>query len=125
MLKGSKGEGEYPDEEVVLFKMTDGTEIVAKKIELRKAKEARKEFSILISAKKAGLPTAEPVGFLSGKEESDGSYLLLINTCETPVNSQKKKLKVFYNRLQKRIKKWLNFSEQRSKLTSDGELRIL
>jgi len=77
MLKGSKGEGEYPDEEVVLFKMTDGTEIVAKKIELRKAKEARKEFSILISAKKAGLPTAEPVGFLSGKEESDGSYLLM------------------------------------------------
>ena len=77
MLKGSKGEGEYPDEEVVLFKMIDGTEIVAKKIELRKAKEARKEFSILISAKKAGLPTAEPVGFLSGKEESDGSYLLM------------------------------------------------
>ncbi len=77
LLKGSKGEGEYPDEEVVLFKMTDGTEIVAKKIELRKAKEARKEFSILISAKKAGLPTAEPVGFLSGKEESDGSYLLM------------------------------------------------
>jgi len=77
MLKGSKGEGEYPDEEVVLFKMTDGTEIVAKKIELRKAKEARKEFSILISAKKAGLPTAEPVGFLSGKEDTDGSYLLM------------------------------------------------
>lgn len=77
LLKGSNGEGEYPDEEVVLFKMTDGTEIVAKKIELRKAKEARKEFSILISAKKAGLSTAEPVGFLSGKEESDGSYLLM------------------------------------------------
>jgi len=77
MLKSSKGEGEYPDEEVVLFKMTDGTEIVAKKIELRKAKEARKEFSILISAKKAGLPTAEPVGFLSGKEDTDGSYLLM------------------------------------------------
>lgn len=77
MLKGSKGEGEYPDEEVILFKMTDGTEIVAKKIELRKAKEAQKEFSILISAKKAGLPTAEPVGFLSGKEDTDGSYLLM------------------------------------------------
>ena len=77
LLKGSKGEGEYPDEEVVLFKMTDGTEIVAKKIELRKAKEACKEFSILISAKKAGLPTAEPVGFLSGKEDTDGSYLLM------------------------------------------------
>lgn len=77
VLKGSKGEGKYPDEEVVLFKMTDGTEIVAKKIELRKAKEARKEFSILISAKKAGLPTAEPVGFLSGKEDVDGNYLLM------------------------------------------------
>ncbi|MDO8659841.1 MAG: hypothetical protein Q7K54_04565 [Candidatus Parcubacteria bacterium] len=77
LLKSSKGEGEYPDEEVVLFKMINGTEIVAKKIELRKVKEARKEFSILISAKKAGLPTAEPVGFLSGKEESDGSYLLM------------------------------------------------
>ena len=77
LLKGSKGEGDYPDEEIILFKMTDGTEIVAKKIELRKAKEARKEFSILISAKKAGLPTAEPVGFVSGKEENDGSYLLM------------------------------------------------
>ena len=77
LLKGSKGEGDYPDEEITLFKMTDGTEIVAKKIELRKAKEARKEFSILISAKKAGLPTAEPVGFVSGKEEKDGSYLLM------------------------------------------------
>jgi hypothetical protein len=77
LLKGSKGEGEYPDEEIVLFKLIDGTEIVAKKIELRKAKEARKEFSILIAAKKEGLPTAEPVGFLSGKEDGDGSYLLM------------------------------------------------
>ncbi len=77
LLKGSKGTGEFPDEEIILFKMTDGTEIVAKKIELRKSKEARKEFSILISAKKAGLPTAEPVGFVSGKEELDGSYLLM------------------------------------------------
>jgi len=77
LIKGSKGEGKYPDEEVVLFKLSDGTEIVAKKIELRKAKEARKEFSILIAAKKANLPTAEPVGFLSGKEELDGSYLLM------------------------------------------------
>jgi len=77
LLKGSKGEGEYPDEEVVLFRLSDGTEIVAKKIELRKAKEARREFSILIAAKKANLPTAEPVGFLSGKEEPDGSYLLM------------------------------------------------
>lgn len=77
LLKSSKGEGEYPDEEVVLFKLTDGTEIVAKRIELRKAKEARKEFAILIGAKKAGLPTADPVGFLSGKEDKDGSYLLM------------------------------------------------
>ncbi len=77
LMKGSKGEGEYPDEEVTLFKLTDGTEIVAKRIELRKAKEARKEFAILIAAKKAGLPTAEPVGFLSGKEDADGSYLLM------------------------------------------------
>jgi len=77
LMKGSKGEGEYPDEEVTLFRLTDGTEIVAKRIELRKAKEARKEFAILIAAKKAGLPTAEPVGFLSGKEDADGSYLLM------------------------------------------------
>lgn len=77
LMKGGKGEGEYPDEEVTLFKLTDGTEIVAKRIELRKAKEARKEFAILIAAKKAGLPTAEPVGFLSGKEDADGSYLLM------------------------------------------------
>jgi len=77
LLKGSKGEGEYPDEEVILFKLTDGTEIVAKRIELRKAKEARKEFAILIAAKKARLPTAEPVGFLLGKEDADGSYLLM------------------------------------------------
>ena len=77
LLKGSKGEGKYPDEEVVLFRLQDGTEIVAKRVELRKAKEARKEFSILIAAKKAGLPTADPVGFLSGKEEKDPSYLLM------------------------------------------------
>ena len=77
LMKGSKGEGEYPDEEVTLFKLTDGTEVVAKRIELRKAKEARKEFAILIAAKKAGLPTAEPVGFLSSKEDADGSYLLM------------------------------------------------
>jgi len=77
LLKGSKGEGEYPDEEVILFKLEDNTEIVAKRIELRKAKEARKEFTILIAAKKAGLPTAEPVGFLSGKDDADDSYLLM------------------------------------------------
>lgn len=77
LLKGSKGEGEYPDEEIILFKLADGTEVVAKRVELRKAKEARKEFTILIAAKKAGLPTAEPVGFLSGKEDNDGSYLLM------------------------------------------------
>lgn len=77
LLKGSKGKGKYPDEEVVLFMLSDGTEIVAKRVELRKAKEARKEFSILIAAKKAGLPTAEPVGFLSGKEKDDGNYLLM------------------------------------------------
>lgn len=77
LLKGSKGEGEFPDEEVILFTLQDGTEVVAKRIELRKAKEAKKEFMILIAAKKAGLSTAEPVGFLSGKEEADGSYLLM------------------------------------------------
>ncbi len=77
LLKGSRGEGPYPDEEITLFKIADGTEIVAKRVELLKAKEARKEFTILIAAKKAGLPTAEPVGFLSGKEEKDGSYLLM------------------------------------------------
>jgi|GEM_PF-1480512 len=77
LLKGSKGEGKYPDEEVVLFKLSDDTEIVAKRVELRKAKEARKEFSILIAARKANLPTAEPVGFLSGKTEADSSYLLM------------------------------------------------
>ena len=77
LLKSSKGEGQYPDEEIVLFKLNDGTEIVSKKVEIRKAKEARKEFAILIAAKKNGLPTAEPVGFLSGKEEKDGSYLLM------------------------------------------------
>jgi len=32
---------------------------------------------ILIASKKTGLPTAEPVGFLSGKKEKDGSYLLM------------------------------------------------
>lgn len=77
LLKGSNGEGEYPDEEITLFKLSDGTEIIAKKVELKKSKEARKEFTILIAAKKAGLSTAEPVGFLSGKEDDDGSYLLM------------------------------------------------
>lgn len=77
LLKGSKGKGEYPDEEIILFKLQNGAEIVAKRIELRKAKEARKEFGILIAARKENLPTADPVGFLSGKEEEDGSYLLM------------------------------------------------
>jgi hypothetical protein len=77
LLKGSGRAGEYPDEEIVAFGPDDGTGIVAKRVELRKAKEARKEFGILIAAKKAGLPTAEAVGFLSGKEKSDGSYLLM------------------------------------------------
>lgn len=77
LLKGSKGEGEYPDEEVLSFKLEDGTEVIAKRVELRKSKEARKEFMILIASKKAGLPTAEPIGFLSGKKEEDGSYLLM------------------------------------------------
>ncbi len=77
LLKGSKGEGEFPDEEVILFTLDDGTQVVAKRIELRKAKEAKKEFMVLIAAKKAGLSTVEPIGFLSGKEEADGSYLLM------------------------------------------------
>jgi len=77
LLKGGEKEGEYPDEEVLSFKLEDGTEVIAKRIELRKAKEARKEFMILIASKKAGLPTAEPIGFLSGKEEEDGSYLIM------------------------------------------------
>jgi len=77
LLKGSKGEGEYPDEEVLSFKLEDGTEVIAKRVELRKSKEARKEFMILIASKKAGLPTAKPIGFLSGKKEKDGSYLLM------------------------------------------------
>ncbi|KKS08337.1 MAG: hypothetical protein UU62_C0002G0007 [Candidatus Uhrbacteria bacterium GW2011_GWF2_41_40] len=77
LLKGSKGEGEYPDEEILSFKLEDGTEVIAKRVELRKSKEARKEFMILIASKKAGLSTAEPIGFLSGKKEEDGSYLLM------------------------------------------------
>ncbi len=77
LIKGSSGEGKYPDEEVRLFKLNNGVEIIAKRVELRKAKEARKEFAILIAAKKFGLPTADPVGFLSGKEDASGNYLLM------------------------------------------------
>ncbi len=77
LLKGSKGKGEYPDEEVLCFKLKDGTEVIAKRVELRKAKEERKEFMVLLAAKKAGLPTAEPIGFLSGKKKEDGSYVLM------------------------------------------------
>ncbi len=63
---------------IVVFKMNDTTEIIAKKIELNKTGEARKEFSILISAKKAGLHTVEPVGLISEKEarKQNGGYLL-------------------------------------------------
>lgn len=77
LMKSSHGEGLYPEEEILLFQLSDGMDIVAKRIELRKAKEAHKEFSILIAAKKAHLPTAEPVGFLLAKRSEDGSYLLM------------------------------------------------
>jgi hypothetical protein len=75
-MKDSQGEGDLSAEELLVFRLTDGTEIVARKIEIQKSKEARKEFSILIAAKKAGLPTADPVGFLSGKNDTNDSYLL-------------------------------------------------
>lgn len=76
-LKGSKGEGDYPDEDIRSFALQNGKEVVAKRIELRKAKEMRKEFSVLIAAQKAGLPTAAPVGFVAAKEKDGHSYLLM------------------------------------------------
>lgn len=77
LLKGSHGDGEFPDEEIISFSLEDGTEIISKKIEIKKSKQSRKEFAILIAAKKVGLETAKAVGYLSGKTQDDGSYLLM------------------------------------------------
>ena len=41
-LKGSKGEGDYPDEEILSFTLKNGKEVIAKRTELRKAKESKK-----------------------------------------------------------------------------------
>lgn len=76
-LKSSRGEGPYPEEQVVSFVLDNGTEVIAKRIELRKTKQATKEFMILLAAEKAGLDTAKPIGFVTGKDPTDGSYLLM------------------------------------------------
>jgi len=77
LLKGSQGEGDYPDEEIFSFQLTDGTEVIAKRIELRKLGYAQKEFGVLIAAKRAGLKTANPVGLVTGLKAINCSYLVM------------------------------------------------
>lgn len=60
----------------VLMKLEDGTEVVARRVEWTKSQQAQTEYAILISAKKAGVPAAEPVGFVTGKSKEDESVLL-------------------------------------------------
>jgi hypothetical protein len=77
VLKTSKAEGEYQNELVALMTLKNGQQVIIKKIELKKAKDAKNEYKVLQRAKKAGLPTAEPVGFVEGKSSDDSSYVMM------------------------------------------------
>lgn len=77
LIKGGTEEGTYPDEEIREVLLDHAPSVIAKKIELRKAREAKHEYTILIAAKKKGLPAARPVGFVAGKSREDASYLLM------------------------------------------------
>lgn len=65
-----------PEDGAVLMTLTDGTEVMARRVEWTKTKQAQTEYAILISAKKAGVPAAEPVGFVTGKSAEDESVIL-------------------------------------------------
>ena len=108
LLKGSEGAGDYPDEEILSFTLKNGKEVIAKRIELRKAKEARKELAILIGAQKAGLPTAAPVGFLAGKEDTDHSYMLMEKIEGTSGRNFEKKLRETGKYSEEHIQKIMN-----------------
>ena len=54
----------------------DGRDIVVETVQSKKMKEAQQEFSVLIAAKKAGLPVTEPVGIISEKG-GGGGYVLV------------------------------------------------
>ncbi|OGL63397.1 hypothetical protein A3C09_04385 [Candidatus Uhrbacteria bacterium RIFCSPHIGHO2_02_FULL_47_44] len=65
-----------PEDGAVLMKLKDGTEVMARRVAWTKTEQAQTEYAILISAKKAGVPAAEPVGFVTGKSKEDESVIL-------------------------------------------------
>ena len=54
----------------------DGRDITVETVQPKKMKEVQQEFSVLVAAKKAGLPVAAPVGIISEKE-GGGGYVLV------------------------------------------------
>lgn len=81
------------DEGVVLMKLKDGTDVMARRVEWSKTQEAQTEYAILISAKKLGLPAAEPVGFVTGKSVEDESVILSKKIEGVPSKQFEKKLR--------------------------------
>ena len=59
-----------------VFTAQDGRDIIVETVQPKRMKEAQQEFSVLIAAKKAGLPVAAPVGIISEKE-GGGGYVLV------------------------------------------------
>jgi len=76
ILKQSRKEGKYPDEEIISLPLADW-EAVAKKIEKKKVKVAKQELAILLAAEKAGLKGAKPIGFIKSHDSESGDYLLM------------------------------------------------
>lgn len=74
ILKSSSPEDKYPDEEIISVDL-GYKKIIAKKVEGKKARVAKKELAILVAAENKGLPTAKPFGYLNDKES--GNYLLM------------------------------------------------
>ena len=59
-----------------MFTARDGRDIIVETVQPKKMKEAQQEFSVLVTAKKAGLPVAPPVGIISEKG-GGGGYVLV------------------------------------------------
>ena len=59
-----------------MFTARDGRDIIVETVQPKKMKEAQQEFSVLVAAKKAGLPVTEPVGIISEKG-GGGGYVLV------------------------------------------------
>ena len=61
---------------VMMLTTRDGRDIVVETVQPKKMKEVQQEFSVLVAAKKAGLPVAAPVGIISEKG-GGGGYVLV------------------------------------------------